>query len=167
MDNKITLDTKDLELIGYVINKAVEKGLDVVINLSNGSSVVVYKTSHAYPPVYEKPETIKQPEPITTDDEVIKWIQDNTNAASTQQRVYKLYMAYMMQNQSDITVNDFRDKLSTIHKVWKTAHNNWFTNAKLKGLPSLKMDKIESIIDIDAQILKIESEETNEQMDSE
>lgn len=167
MDNKITLDTKDLELIGYVINKAVEKGLDVAINLSNGSSVVVHKSGHSYQPVYEKPEPIKQPEPVITDDEVIKWIQDNTNAASTQQRVYKLYMAYMMQNQSDITVNEFRDKLSTIHKVWKTEHSNWFTNAKLKGLPSLKMDKIESIIDIDAQILKIESEETNEQMDSE
>lgn len=157
-----------------LIERILEDGYEVTLVLDDGSKLVVSKGNHqcyCNHIIIQKPENTSNVEPITSvndiiEDPVIKWIQDNTTVASTQQRVYKLYMAYMMSsNDNELTSSQFRNKLGSVHKVWKTEHNNWFTNAILKGIPLNKMDKIESVIDLDKQIQLIEDQDDAREMD--
>lgn len=152
-----------------LIERILEDGYEVTLVLDDGSKLVVSKGGHQCScshKVIQQPVILPDESTSITsfdDDEVVRWIQTNTTVATTQQRVYKLYMAYVMQTGDDsITSTQFRDKLESVHKVWKTEHKNWFTNAKLKGLSLTKMDKVESIIDLDKQILMIEAEENDE-----
>lgn len=157
-----------------LIKRLLDDGYEVTMLLEDTSKLVVSKGKHqcyCNHIIIQNPENTSNVEHITStnemvEDPVFKWIQDNTTVASTQQRVYKLYMAYMMSsNDNNLTSSQFRNKLGLVHKVWKTEHNNWFTNAILKGIPLNKMDKIESVIDLDAQIQIIEDQDDAGEMD--